>query len=64
MDHALGVVLILLLLAVEVLDERRPLLDRLAAAPTVLRWGAWYVCIVGLLVAGRWQAEQFIYMQF
>lgn len=63
-DHALGAALILLLLAVEILDERRPLRDRLAAVPTVFRWSAWYAGIAGLLILGRWQSEQFIYMQF
>lgn len=63
-DHALGLVLILLLIAVEILDERQPVIDRLIAAPTALRWGAWYAGIFGLLVFGRWQSDQFIYMQF
>ncbi|WP_159589690.1 MBOAT family O-acyltransferase [Chelativorans xinjiangense] len=63
-DHALGAVLILVLIAVEVLDERRPLFERLAAAPRILRWSAYYAGIFGLIVVGRWQAGEFIYMQF
>jgi D-alanyl-lipoteichoic acid acyltransferase DltB (MBOAT superfamily) len=63
-DHGMGAALILLLLAVEILDERRPLWDRLAAAPTAIRWGAYYAGLFSLVIIGRWQADQFIYMQF
>jgi alginate O-acetyltransferase complex protein AlgI len=63
-EHLLSIALIALLLIVEVLDERRPLSQRLAAAPMVLRWGIYYLAIFGLLLVGRWQAKEFIYMQF
>jgi D-alanyl-lipoteichoic acid acyltransferase DltB (MBOAT superfamily) len=63
-DHMLGTALIALLLTVEILDERRPIRDRLAAAPVVLRWSAYYAGIFSLVLLGRWQAGQFIYMQF
>ncbi|RIK85787.1 MAG: MBOAT family protein [Hyphomicrobiales bacterium] len=63
-DHALGAALIALLIVVEALDERRPIRDRLAAAPVVLRWSAWYAGIFALVLLGRWQAGGFIYMQF
>jgi len=63
-EHSMGFGLIALLLAVETLDERRPMAQRLAAAPTVLRWSSYYLVIFGLLILGRWQAKEFIYMQF
>lgn len=63
-EHGIGFGLIAILLAVETLDERRPLAQRLAAAPAVLRWGSYYLVIFGLLILGRWQAKEFIYMQF
>ena len=63
-DHIVGAVLILLLLAIEIVDERRSIFVRLAAAPVVLRWAVWYLAIAVLLVLGRWQAREFIYMQF
>lgn len=63
-EHGMGFGLIALLLAVEMLDERRPMAQRLAVAPTVLRWSSYYLVIVGLLILGRWQAKEFIYMQF
>jgi D-alanyl-lipoteichoic acid acyltransferase DltB (MBOAT superfamily) len=63
-EHALGFTLIGLLVAVEILDERRPVLQRLAAAPVWLRWAVFYLVIFALLLLGRWQAKEFIYMQF
>jgi D-alanyl-lipoteichoic acid acyltransferase DltB (MBOAT superfamily) len=63
-EHALGFGLIGLLLAVEIADERYPLAKRLAAAPIWLRWSVYYLVIFALLVLGRWQAKEFIYMQF
>ena len=63
-EHGMGSGLIALLLAVETFDERRPMAQRLAAAPTVLRWSSYYLVIFGLLILGRWQAKEFIYMQF
>jgi len=63
-DQAFGAALILLLIGIEMLDERRPIFKRLAAAPLAARWGAYYACLFGLLAFGRWQSEQFIYMQF
>ena len=63
-EHLMGFCLIGLLLAVEILDERRPVFDRLAAAPVWLRWCVYYLAIFALLILGRWQAKEFIYMQF
>jgi D-alanyl-lipoteichoic acid acyltransferase DltB (MBOAT superfamily) len=63
-EQGMGLGLIVLLLAVETLDERRPIAQRLDAAPAVLRWGCYYLVIFGLLILGRWQAKEFIYMQF
>ena len=63
-EHYLGFGLIALLIFVEILDERRSIWKRLAAAPVVLRWGVYYAAIFALLILGRWQAREFIYMQF
>ncbi len=63
-DHYLGASLIALLVVFETLDERRPWTQRLAAAPAAVRWGAWYAGLIGLLLLGRWQVREFIYMQF
>jgi D-alanyl-lipoteichoic acid acyltransferase DltB (MBOAT superfamily) len=63
-DHLLGFILIALLVVVEIFDERRSIFKRLAAAPTALRWGFYYLALLVLLLFGRWQAREFIYMQF
>jgi D-alanyl-lipoteichoic acid acyltransferase DltB (MBOAT superfamily) len=63
-EHALGAALIALLVVVEIVDERRPIVQRLAAAPAALRWAVGYAGIFALLLLGRWQAREFIYMQF
>lgn len=63
-DHYLGFGLIALLIAIEIVDERRSVLQRLAAAPVVVRWAVYYLAIFALLILGRWQAREFIYMQF
>ena len=63
-EHAMGASLIALLLAVEVLDQRRSIAQRLAAAPVPVRWAIYYLVIFGLLILGRWQAKEFIYMRF
>ena len=63
-DHYMAFVLIALLIGIEIADERRSIFQRLAAAPVVVRWGVWYLAILALLILGRWQAREFIYMQF
>lgn len=63
-DHLVGALFILLLLGVEIIDERRPVAARLLAMPTPLRWCIYYAVIFAILVFGRWQGAEFIYMQF
>ncbi len=59
-----GFGLIALLVVYEIIDERRPILQRLATAPLAARWGVYYAAIFALLLFGRWQTKEFIYMQF
>ncbi len=63
-DHYTAFAMIVCLIGIEIVDERRPILQRLAAAPVALRWGAYYLAIFALLILGRWQTREFIYMQF
>jgi hypothetical protein len=63
-DHYTAFVLIAFLIGIEIADERRSIFQRLAAAPVWVRWGIWYLAILALLILGRWQAREFIYMQF
>ena len=63
-EHAFLASLIVGLLVVELLDERRSVWRRLARLPKAVRWGAIYACLFALLLLGRWQSETFVYMQF
>ena len=63
-EQLTGFGLIAFLIGFEIIDERRPVFQRLAAAPAALRWSAYYLAIFALLLLGRWQAKEFIYMQF
>jgi alginate O-acetyltransferase complex protein AlgI len=63
-EHYTGIALIVLLVGIEIVDERRSIFQRLAAAPLAVRWALWYLAILVLLILGRWQAREFIYMQF
>lgn len=60
----LALLLIALLISVEIIDERRPVWERLAAQPLYVRWGVYYLLIFGLIVLGTWQGQAFVYMQF
>jgi D-alanyl-lipoteichoic acid acyltransferase DltB (MBOAT superfamily) len=59
-----SVVLIFLLLAVELADEKRPMWERLSVRPTAVRWAVYYALLVALVVLGRWNVREFVYMQF
>jgi hypothetical protein len=63
-EQLAGFGLIAFLLGYEIIDERRPVFQRLAAAPVAVRWSTYYLLIFALLLLGRWQAKEFIYMQF
>jgi hypothetical protein len=63
-EHFLGFGLIGFLIVIEIFDERRSIFQRLAAAPQVVRWAVYYFAIFALLILGRWQGQEFIYMQF
>ena len=59
-----SLLLIALLISVEIIDERFPMWERLAAQPRYVRWGVYYLLVFGLIVLGTWQGQAFIYMQF
>jgi len=63
-EHYTAFALIAFLIVIEIIDERRSIFQRLAAAPVLLRWAICYLGIFALLALGRWQAREFIYMQF
>ncbi len=63
-EHLIGFSLIGLLVATEIADERRPIIQRIAVAPVWLRWGLYYGAIFSVIILGRWQMKEFIYMRF
>ena len=63
-EHFLSLGLILLLIGIEALEERRPISERLANAPVALRWAFFYAVAAALLVIGVWGNTGFVYMSF
>ena len=53
-----------MLLGVEALDEKRPFWERVRVRPLFVRWAVYYALLFGLIVLGRWDLQQFVYMQF
>jgi D-alanyl-lipoteichoic acid acyltransferase DltB (MBOAT superfamily) len=63
-DILLSIALITLLIVLESFEERGWLWQGLRARPVYLRWAVYYVLLGSLLVIGRWNLKQFVYMQF
>jgi alginate O-acetyltransferase complex protein AlgI len=63
-EFYLSLALIAFLMSVEVLDERRPMSQRLAEGPAVVRWAFYYAVGFSLLVIGMWGTQGFVYMNF
>jgi alginate O-acetyltransferase complex protein AlgI len=59
-----SLLLIGVLMASELVDEIRPVWERLNARPTYLRWAVYYALLLCLLVLGTWNQQRFVYMQF
>jgi D-alanyl-lipoteichoic acid acyltransferase DltB (MBOAT superfamily) len=60
----LSLLLIALLVGVELVDEKRPVWERLRARPVALRWAVYYAMLAALIVLGTWNVREFVYMQF
>lgn len=63
-DHVLGAALIVALLTVEAVAERRPFIERMGAWPSAARWAVWLAGFAALLLLGRWGDATFIYQGF
>ncbi|MEZ5287829.1 MAG: MBOAT family O-acyltransferase [Vicinamibacterales bacterium] len=63
-DLTLPILLVAALLAIEVVDERRPVWQRLGRVPVPVRWAAYYALAFALIVLGVWTNQQFVYMRF
>jgi alginate O-acetyltransferase complex protein AlgI len=62
--HALGAVLIIGLMAIEIADERRSVSERILKWRRPWRWAVYCAVLTAIVVLGRWQGARFIYMQF
>jgi alginate O-acetyltransferase complex protein AlgI len=60
----LAIAMIVVLVAVEIVDEGRAVWDRLREQPLAVRWAVYYALLAALLVMGTWNLRQFVYMQF
>ena len=60
----LSLALIAVLLAVEALEEKRSLWERLPVRPVYVRWAVYYALLFGLIALGTWKLQEFVYMQF
>lgn len=63
-EQALGAGLIVALLTIEALAERRAFIERMGAWSTAARWAVWYCGFAALLLLGRWGDATFIYQGF
>jgi len=59
-----ALILVVVLLVVELLDEGRSFFERVRAQPLLVRWAVYYAQLLALVVLGRWDFQQFVYMQF
>jgi D-alanyl-lipoteichoic acid acyltransferase DltB (MBOAT superfamily) len=63
-EIVVSLALIAFLIVFELFEEAKPVWNRLRTKPVVVRWAFYYALILSLVVLGRWELTQFIYMQF
>ncbi len=63
-EIVLSLILIVVLLIIETLDEKRSFWEGLRARPVYVRWAVYYALLICLIVIGKWNLKQFVYMQF
>ncbi len=63
-EFYLSLGLIVFLMGVEILDEKKPMSRRLADGPAIVRWTFYYAVGFSLLVIGMWGTQGFVYMNF
>lgn len=56
--------LILLLVVIDLLDEKRAFWEKLRTRPVYIRWSVYYALIFALIILGIWGLRQFVYLQF
>jgi alginate O-acetyltransferase complex protein AlgI len=63
-DFYISIFLILLLVFVEILEEKYSLYTRLRTMPKVYKWAMVTAITLVLLIFGEWEASDFLYFQF
>jgi D-alanyl-lipoteichoic acid acyltransferase DltB (MBOAT superfamily) len=59
-----GFAMIILLMVIEIIDEKTEFWANLRIRPRVLRWAVYYALILLLVIGGSWELREFVYMQF
>jgi D-alanyl-lipoteichoic acid acyltransferase DltB (MBOAT superfamily) len=63
-DMYISILLVLLLITIEILEEKYQLSETLKVSPAVVRWSVYVASIVIMVVLGVWKSADFIYFQF
>jgi D-alanyl-lipoteichoic acid acyltransferase DltB (MBOAT superfamily) len=63
-DMYLSIFLIIMLLVIEVLEEKIKLSESLKVSPAFVRWTVYGASIIAMVVLGVWKSADFIYFQF
>jgi D-alanyl-lipoteichoic acid acyltransferase DltB (MBOAT superfamily) len=63
-DMVMGVMLIILLMVLDVLEEKIKISEKLRLSPSVVRWTVYGVSVLALVILGIWKSADFIYFQF
>ncbi|HLO59716.1 MAG TPA: MBOAT family O-acyltransferase [Bacteroidales bacterium] len=63
-DMVMGVLLIILLMLLDVLEEKIKISEKLRLSPSAVRWTVYGVSVLALMIFGIWKSADFIYFQF
>ncbi len=64
-DFSVAIILIIALKSVQMIQRQGNVIDRLNQKPLVIRWLAYYILLIIILLFGQFDiAQQFIYFQF
>ncbi len=63
-DMYISIFLIIMLLIIEVLEEKLKLSESLRISPAFVRWTVYGASIIAMIVLGVWKSADFIYFQF
>ena len=63
-DMYISILLVFLLIAVEILEERLKISEALKVSPVLVRWSVYVASLIIMVVLGVWKSADFIYFQF